>query len=170
MQKIKASVQASEEIQKQYERAPIQEALTKPPEPHLVALHEIIHTPRPSWCKACVAMRSREDNYTDTKPKRENPVVAVDYMFTKTDGENQPLATHLVCSDSQTKYVHVVALDGKGGSSLQYATRETVKMISVMGYTRVSLRHDTEPAQLVSAVQSSRLCMGFSTELEPVCS
>ena len=66
--------------------------------------------------------------------------------------------------------MHVVALDGKGGSSLQYAAREIVKMISVLGCTRVSLRHDTEPAmkQLVSAVQASRLRMGFSTDLEPV--
>ena len=114
--------------------------------------------------------RSREDNYADSQPKREHPVISVDFMFTKTDGQDQPLATHLVCVDSQTKYVHVVALEGKGGNSLKYATKEIVKMTSALGYPRVSLRHDTEPSmkQLAEAVQSSRMKMGLATNLEPV--
>ena len=170
MAKLRASVEASEEVQKQYEREPLLEALPKPPEPHLVALHEITHMPRAAWCEACVATRSREDNYADSQPKREHPVISVDFMFTKTDGQDQPLATHLVCVDSQTKYVHVIALEGKGGNSLKYATKEIVKMTSALGYSRVSLRHDTEPSmkQLAEAVQSSRMKMGLATNLEPV--
>ena len=47
---------------------------------------------------------------------------------------------------SETQYVYAVALDSKGGSSLKHVAREITKMISAIGYARVSLQRDTEPA------------------------
>ncbi|CAE7921995.1 unnamed protein product [Symbiodinium sp. KB8] len=167
--KVKASVQASEEIQKQFEREPLAEALPSPPAPELVALHEISRMPRAPWCEACVATRSREDNYEDGgTTRRENPVISMDYMFTGT--KDTGLATHLVCVDSQSKFVKVVALSGKGGSLLKYATKEVITMTQQLGYSQISLHFDTEPAmkQLAESIQTSRLKMGFGTSLEPV--
>ena len=140
------------------------------PDAEAIALHEVTHLPRADWCEACVATRSREGNYDEVGPRREYPVIHLDYMFTKTEGEDKPMATHLVCVDSQTKYVQVVALNAKGGSSLKYATQEVVKMIVTLGYNRIGLRYDTEPSmkQLVLAVQAARLKMELATELEPV--
>ena len=167
--KVKASVQASEEIQRQFECEPLAEALPSPPAPELVALHEISHMPRAPWCEACVATRSREDNYEDGgTTRRENPVISMDYMFTGT--KDNGLATHLVCVDSQSKFVKVVALSGKGGGLLKYATKEVITMTQQLGYSQISLRFDTEPAmkQLAESIQTSRLKMGFGTSLEPV--
>ena len=171
MARLKSGVQASEAVQKQFEREPLTEALPKPPDdPALIELHEITHMPRAPWCEACVASRSREDNYSDTQPKREFPLISIDYMFTKTEGDEKPLCTHLVCVDSQSKYVHVVGLDRKGGSSLRYATQEILRLTSALGYPKIGLRYDTEPSmrQLAAAVQTGRLRMGLVTMLEPV--
>ena len=92
----------------------------------------------------------------------------MDYMFTGT--KDNGLATHLVCVDSQSKFVKVVALSGKGGSLLKYATKEVITMTQQLGYSQISLRFDAEPAmkQLAESIQASRLKMGFGTSLEPV--
>ena len=167
--KLRASVQASEEVLKQLERQPLAEALVSPPAPELVALHEISHMPRAPWCEACVATRSREDNYEDVgNTRRENPIISMDYMFTGT--KDNGLATHLICVDSQSKFVKVVALSAKGGNLLKYATKEVIILMQQLGYSQVSLRFDTEPAmkQLAESIQTSRLKMGLGTTLEPV--
>ena len=103
VQKLKASVQASEEIQKQYEREPIQEALTKPPEPHLVALHEITHMQKRPLGARHASPRGPEKTTTQTPSPNVRTLSLQLTTCSKTDGENQRLATHLVCSDSQTK-------------------------------------------------------------------
>ena len=136
------------------------QARPEPPSPELVELHEVTHLPRADWCEACIAARSREDNYEAAGPKREFPVISLDFMFVKTDGEDAPLATHLVCVDSQSKYVVAVALAAKGGKTLKHAVEEVVGMLTVLGYAKVILRYDTEPAmkQLVSSIVAVRAC------------
>ena len=116
---------------------PVVQARPEPPSPELVELHEVTHLPRADWCEACIAARSREDSYEAAGPKREFPVISLDFMFVKTDGEDAPLATHLVCVDSQSKYVVAVALAAEGGKTLKHAVEEVVGMLTVLGYAKV---------------------------------
>ncbi|CAE7542324.1 unnamed protein product [Symbiodinium sp. CCMP2592] len=168
--KLKVSVEASEAVKAEYDREPLVPALAERPSEELVLLHETTHLPRADWCEACLAARSREDNYDDSGPTREFPVISIDYMFTGTEGEEQPLATHLVVVDSQSKYTQAIAIDGKGGRSLKHCVEEIVRMASALGYPRIGLRYDTEPAmkQLASYVVATRLKMGLATEEEPI--
>ncbi|CAE7220909.1 unnamed protein product [Symbiodinium sp. CCMP2592] len=168
--KLQLEVAASEAVRAEFSRDPIVQALPVPPSPELVALHEVTHLPRADWCEACIAARSREDNFEAAGPKREFPVISLDFMFVKTDGEEAPLATHLVCVDSQSKYVVAVALASKGGKTLKHAVGEVVGMLTVLGYAKVILRYDTEPSmkQLVNSIVAVRAKNNLATELEPV--
>ncbi|CAE7034963.1 GIP [Symbiodinium sp. CCMP2592] len=165
--KLQLEVAASEAVRAEFSRDPVMQARPVPPSPELVELHEVTHLPRADWCEACIAARSREDNYDAAGPKREFPVISLDFMFVKTDGEDAPLATHLVCVDSQSKYVVAVALAAKGGKTLKHAVEEVVGMLTVLGYAKVILRYDTEPAmkQLVSSIVAVRAKNNLATEL-----
>ncbi|CAE7675889.1 unnamed protein product, partial [Symbiodinium necroappetens] len=168
--KLKVSVEASEAVKAEYSREPLVPSLAERPSEDLVLLHETTHIPRAPWCEACLASRSREDNYSDALPTREYPILSIDYMFTSTEGEGQPLATHLIIVDSQTKYTQAIAIDGKGARSLKHCVEEIVRMANTLGYTRIGLRYDTEPAmkQLAAYVVATRLKAGLATEEEPV--
>ena len=167
--KLKVSVEASEAVKAEYAREPLVPSLAERPSEDLVLLHET-NIPKAAWCEACLASRSREDNYDDAMPTREYPLLSIDYMFTATEGREQPLATHLIVVDSQSKYTQAIAIDGKGGRSLKHCVEEITRLASVLGYTRIGLRYDTEPAmkQLASYVVATRLKMGLATEEEPV--
>ena len=162
------AVEASEIVKAEYAREPLVAALPERPSEELVLIHEATHIPKAPWCEACVASRSREDNYDDSEPHREFPVVSLDYMFTAT--QDNPLATHLILVDSQTKFVQATAVDGKGGRSLKSCVEDVVRLMNTLGYPRIGLRYDTEPAmkQIAAAVVATRLKMGLATEEEPV--
>ncbi|CAE7797529.1 RE1 [Symbiodinium sp. CCMP2592] len=168
--KLQLEVAASEAVRAEFSRDPRVQALPVPPSPELVALHEVTHLPRADWCEACIAARSREDKNEAAGPKREFPVISLDFIFAKTDGEEAPLATHLVCVDSQSKYVVAVALASKGGKILKHAVEEVVGMLTVLGYAKVILSNDTEPSmkQLVNSIVAVRAKNNLATELAPV--
>ena len=170
MLRLKTSVECSDAVKAEYEREPVAQSLPTKPSPDLVALHEITHIPRQDWCESCAAARSREDVFSSSGDpgRREYPTVSMDWMFTST--AEGPLATHLIAVDSQTKFVIVIPVEGKGGKSLSYATEEIVRFSSSLGHSRMVLRHDTEPAmiQLAKSVKDTRLRMGLATDEEPV--
>ena len=139
--KLKVAVEASEIVKAEYARELLVNALPERPSEELVLIHETTHIPKAPWCEACVASRSREDNYDDTEPHREFPVVSMDYMFTAT--QDNPLATHLILVDSQTKFVQATAIDGKGNRSLKYCVEDVVRLMNSLGYQRIGLRYDT---------------------------
>ena len=89
-------------------------------------------------------------------------------MFTAT--QDNPLATHLILVDSQTKFVQATAIDGKGNRSLKYCVADVVGLMNSLGYQRIGLRYDTEPAmkQVAGAVVAARLKMGLATEEKPI--
>ena len=91
----------------------------------------------------------------------------MDYMFTAT--QDNPLATHLVMVDSQTKFVQATAIDGKGNRSLKYCVEDVVRLMNSLGYQRIGLRYDTEPAmkQIAAAVVAARLKMVLATDHSP---
>ena len=166
--KLKVAVEASEIVKAEYAREPLVAALPERPSEELVLIHEATRIPKAPWCEACIASRSREDNYDDSEPHREFPVVSLDYMFTA--AQDNPLATHLILVDSQTKFVQATAVDGKGGRSLKSCVEDVVRLMNTLGYPRIGLRYDTEPAmkQIAAAVVATRLKMGLATEEEPI--
>ena len=154
--KLKVAVEASEIVKADYAREPLVDALPERPSGELVLIHETTPIPKAPWCESCIASRSREDNYDDSESRREFPVVSMDYMFTAT--QDNPLATHLILVDSQTKFVQATAIDGKGNRSLKYCVEDVVRLMNSLSYQRIGLRCDTEPAmkQIAAAVVAAR--------------
>ncbi|CAE7401885.1 unnamed protein product [Symbiodinium natans] len=172
--RLDAVTQISDAVLKEYERDPRAEPLAKAPSVEEQELHSLTHMPRQPWCQACLAARSKEDNHTESVDEnRAVPVLALDYMHTGTEGDKDmrdPLAKHLVAVDMKTKYLLVIPIDAKGGSSLMSATEEITRMLSSLGYNEVHVRADTEPAmeQLVNQIVEVRAKMGLKTGREPV--
>ena len=172
--RLDAVTQIADAVLKEYERPADGEPLAKLPSVEEQELHALTHLPRQPWCQACLAARSREDNHSATAQEdRAIPVVSVDYMYTATEGtaeERDPLSEHLLVVDMKTRYVLVLPIDAKGGSSVRGSTEEIVRMMSSLGYREVHIRADTEPAmnQLVDHIIQVRAKLGFKTEREPV--
>ena len=149
-------MEASEIVKADYARELLVDALPERPSEELVLIHETTPIPKAPWCESCIASRSREDNYDDSESHREFPVVSMGYMFTAT--QDNPLATHLILVDSQTKFVQATAIDGKGDRSLKYCVEDVVRLMNSLSYQRIGLRGDTEPAmkQIAAAVVAAR--------------
>ena len=170
--KLKATVQISEDIRKEFERDPIPEALPALPSQEEIEKHELTHLPRASWCEACQAAKSREDNFDESTEKPQRPVFSLDFMFTGTqgeEGEKDPLAIQLVGVDSETKFLLAVAVPTKGGDAvINHAVAEVTRVLALLGYSDVVLRTDTEPAMLAirKGVQAVRARHDLKTELQ----
>ena len=106
------------------------------------------------------------------EPRREQPVVSMDFMFART-GEDQPsddrpLRTFLVAVDHGTRYVICVPVESKASSSVKVAVDEVARMLTSLGHTNVTLQADSEPSmvQLLKMVEIVRSRQGFATTIE----
>ncbi|CAE7599013.1 unnamed protein product, partial [Symbiodinium necroappetens] len=164
------AVQASDAVTEAFAHDAHPQALPVRPDPATVALHELTHIPRMDWCESCQATRSREDSHSTKPPVREQPVVSMDFMFNRTGDDKpepeHPMQTHLVVVDQNTKFVLCIPVQSKG--SLKVAVEEIVKLTSSLGYTKLTLRADSEPAmvQLTNLVKIARSRLGFATTVE----
>ena len=172
LNKLKVAVEVSESIQETFTPDVEQVAVPERPDPQTVALHELTHLPRMPWCESCQASRSREDAHPAVEPRREQPVVSMDFMFARTGedqpSEDHPLRTFLVAVDHGTRYVICVPVESKASSSVKVAVDEVARMLTSLGYTNVTLRADSEPSmvQLLKMVEIVRSRQGFATTIE----
>ena len=172
LNKLKVAVQASDAVTEAFAHDAHPQALPVRPDPATVALHELTHIPRMDWCESCQATRSREDSHSTKPPVREQPVVSMDFMFNRTGDDKpepeHPMQTHLVVVDQNTKFVLCIPVQSKAAGSLKVAVEEIVKLTSSLGYTKLTLRADSEPAmvQLTNLVKIARSRLGFATTVE----
>ena len=112
--------------------------------------HMNTHLPYRSWCPHCVRGKARGTMHVAVKDKEGNeiPVVGIDYMFFVKEGENEEengMPT-IVIKDSKSKVSWARVLKRKGVEV--YSVKVLSKFLSLMGYKRIIMRSDNEPAIL----------------------
>ena len=121
--------------------------------------HCITHYPFRAWCKHCLEGRGREfghDNRRGDKDERCTPVISFDYCFVSDHGEVTTEAEFeaagdgavkvLVARDSRSKSVFAHAVPSKGVDAKGFAVSALVGDVQWLGYNRVVLKSDNEPA------------------------
>ena len=113
--------------------------------------HEMTHIPFRVWCPHCIAARAKSMKHIIEKYKDEHrlPSLGLDYAFlNKTDNANLGISsiTTLVAKDSKSKYLFGIPVPRKGLNEEEYATRMLLRAIQFLGYGRLILKSDQEPA------------------------
>ena len=138
--------------------------------------HREDHCPYQSWCDACVEGRGREHGHTSVDMvSRGVPTVAFDYLFVNNkgiftrsefvdDGDTGGVNI-LVVRDCKYKnnFAHVVPF--KGVDEGKYVVDMLVDDIKWLGFTRVILKSDNEPA-IVKLCEEALKDIRVGTEVE----
>ena len=109
--------------------------------------HMITHIPFRDWCPHCVRGKSKSVPHRKRKEGKEEevPVISVGYMFMETDdkdaGRGMPI---LVSRDRKTKWINAAVVTQKG--NCPYAVKRLSEDIGALGYNRIVLKSDQEPA------------------------
>ena len=111
-----------------------------------IAEHEITHLPHRSWCPSCVAGRARDRPHRRQANRGANsvPTVVFDYGFMGAEGEAETTPILVVRDvDSKMLFSHVVQ---RKGLIADHGVRQLVRDIERLGYHKVCLKCDGEPA------------------------
>ena len=123
--------------------------------------HDLTHYPYRSWCKHCVEGRGIEMRHRvgDDHSCRGVAIVAFDYMFMTenkvytreelggaSDVDPGRVLKILVVRDLRSKALFAHAVAAKGADADGYAVDAVVKDVLWLGYSRVILKSDNEPA------------------------
>ena len=111
-----------------------------------------------SWCEECVAARATGEQHRKRKEARRVCIFAFDYLFLDEAGnllEREALSngatadlTILVAKDLKGKAVFGHVVPQKGVDAEHFAVDALLQDIKWLGYTRLGLRSDNEPAIL----------------------
>ena len=132
------------------EEAPIKMARNPAdPTPEERERHNATHQPHRPWCRICVEARAREDpHYKQTEEQKKDglPVVCVDYCEIGEDPKDETdRQTCLVARDRWTRSIFAVVLKCKGSGDPE-AAKQLLKFIDRLGYTKLEIKGDGEPA------------------------
>ena len=117
------------------------------------------------WCDHCVAGKGKDASHFRVEPQGD-PVVYADYNFLSEDGRltressdikgSQPMLTVLVAVDRDTQACLVHVCDSKGSKDTA-TVKLFARWLEVLGYKRLRLHMDSEPAtlDLVRAVKKA---------------
>ena len=119
-----------------------------------IEAHNATHIPPRSWCPACVAGCKMEPRHMRTDEEgREIPTVGIDYCFLKKKvGRDEPAAKVLTVKDSKSKAIFAIVVMYKGTVEIASAAR-AAELIQRLGYDRIILKDDQEPAITALAEQ-----------------
>ena len=121
--------------------------------------HRIDHMPYRSWCPDCVEGRGREAPHHAHRSERDIPVISMDYMFVMPKGmytqselvelpvdDREGGIKVIVIRDSLSKAVFAHAVPKKGVDPDRYVADCVVSSIEWLGYSKLMLKSDNEPA------------------------
>ena len=119
--------------------------------------HNIDHIPYRSWCRACVEGRGREQGHHSVDyTSRKVPTIGFDYLFLSRRGvfsrkdwvqeSDEKYLKILVVKDFKSKAVFAHAVQRKGVDDTRFAVDALVSDIEWLGYSRIILWSDNEPA------------------------
>eukprot|EP00959_Pyramimonas_sp_CCMP1952_P017829 378171-Pyramimonas_sp.AAC.1 len=105
------------------------------------------HVQYRTWCRHCVAARAygqphREVVEDDPESTEAIPEIVTDYFYM---GEEEKAATHVFIKDRVTSMIGATVLDGKTST---YAAKYFTNFLVELGYRRIILKSDNEPALL----------------------
>eukprot|EP00971_Amphidinium_carterae_P329296 6461634-Amphidinium_carterae.1 len=128
------------------------------------------HYPFRSWCRHCVAGRGRHDGHPKRAGGTDIPVLGIDYCYLEGKAVSdvvEPPAPILVMRDSHSKATMAEVLPQKG-TGHKYCGTALVNMVLRLGYTKVIIRSDCEPAimDLRNQVASSLRALNVVVSLE----
>ena len=109
--------------------------------------HNITHMPFRSWCPSCVAGKAtnRAHRRQDEESRdKQVPEIVFDYGFLSGEGDQENTAVQ-VAKDTRTKaiFAHVVP---RKGLAHAHGAEELIKDIEKLGYKKIILKSDGEPA------------------------
>ena len=144
--------------------------------------HCVTHYLFRAWCRHCLEGRGREFGHSTKSGDKEPgaaPVVSFDYAFV---GDNGEIATQeefesagegavkiLVIRDSRSKAVFAHVVPVKGVDEKGFAVDALVADVKWLGYSKVTLKSDNEPAVvklLAEALRELRVQPGVQKALE----
>ena len=116
------------------------------PTPEEYNKHCATHLPYRNWCPICVQAKKRNPAHkhkSTNESKNYIPVISMDYMYMNEtmDESNNPI---LVVHDSVSEGVWAIFARRKGDSA--YVTQKVVHIISRLGYSKIIIKSDQEPA------------------------
>ena len=111
------------------------------------------HCPYRSWCEWCVSGRGVGEHHKKG-PKSTIPTIAFDYLVVTKKGifaknaveESKVVLKILVVKDSMSRYIGAHVVSTKGAGTDRYAVEKLRGDIAWLGYTKVTLKSDNEPA------------------------
>ena len=116
------------------------------------------HMPFRSWCAECVAGRGTGEQHRSKSEANKIPVLAFDYLIINRNNEvyiqdegkevQADSLKLLVAKDTFSKATFVHAVKNKGPGEDRYAVNCLVEDLKFLGYHRVGLKCDNEPAIL----------------------
>ena len=139
--------------------------------------HRRDHVPFRSWCPWCVMARAMGEQHRANKKERQVPVFSFDYLFltkrrkvlTKAEllecKDDEAMVKVLAAYDTRSKAIfgHVVPVKGVGED--RYAVDRLTEDIRWLGYSKVSLRSDNEPA-IVDLLTKTLIDMRVTANIE----
>ena len=137
--------------------------------------HREDHLPYASWCDHCVEGRGREMGHHAVETNaRSVPTISFDYMFMNSKGDAvENIITDggtdvhddgikvLVVKDSRSKAIFAHVVPEKGVDDRQYAVSVLMEDVQWMGYTKLILKSDNEPAIRKLLTESLTKTIGF---------
>ena len=109
--------------------------------------HMMTHIPFRDWCPHCVRGKSKAAPHRKRKEGEEEevPVISVDYMFMETEDRNVEKGMPILVSrDRKSKWINAAVVTQKGNCA--YAVKRLSEDIGSLGYNRIILKSDQEPA------------------------
>ena len=125
--------------------------------PHaVVEAHRIDHWPPRSWCKECNEGHGRERGHYRSEESHRVAIISMDYAFMTKKGEivvegdpgwdDEEALKLLVVKDSKSRAVFAHAVPRKGIDEKRYAVDMVVEDVLWLGYSKLLLKSDNEPA------------------------
>ena len=144
-----------------------------------VEKHREDHLPYASWCDHCVEGRGREMGHQHVdRSHRAISTISFDYLFMNSkghfdfektdedgvdDGAARDKVKILVVKDSKNKAIFAHAVPSKGVDEDKFAVSVLMSDIKWLGYTRLILKSDNEPA-IVKLLTESLKSIRVSTD------
>ena len=121
-----------------------------------VESHRTTHLPYRSWCEDCVQGRGTGEQHR-SGPAGRVPVIACDYLIVTRRGvfqreeiaagdQGDILMKILVVKDASSKFIGAHLVPQKGLGEDRYAAENIRRDILWLGYSRIILKSDNEPA------------------------
>ena len=106
--------------------------------------HMLTHIPFRSWCPHCVRGKARAKYHKGVKGEKHVPVISADYMYMESKESEDKGMPILVVKDRDSGWISARVVPKKGKHV--YAIKEMSKLIDWMGYRRIIIKTDQEPA------------------------